>query len=411
MSQAESCGRWLGWTTILATLLLAGGAVLLAAGDGKNDAPPAESAPAESPPALIAATTGSASTRSAATVPASAPTRLTTTPTRDLGPDVVILKELVDLYEPVPFDHRGHARMAEMLDGCVTCHHRSPDPATRSAIESAATNGHANHTQAESDEIPACKSCHPVDAAEANIRMPNLKGAYHRQCLNCHRDWAQANACSVCHRPLHGGQVSPTQPTVDDIMGRMHPPIKARDEIAYRARFTPAMGSNVLFRHREHIEQYGLKCVVCHRRDNCSDCHARGATTIAKKPLKPGRTWQDTHGPCATCHEKDRCAHCHYDDDSPPPPVFSHASTGQKLDEEHEALGCDSCHDDLRSPGARITCGDSSCHRDQKAMTYPDRLPGEKVSRPGPPVKSPPPLRPIKRRVTTVPATSTGGAR
>ena len=45
------------------------------------------------------------------------------------------------------------------------------------------------------------------------------------------------------------------------------------------------------------------------------------ARTIASKPLKPGKTWRDSHTPCIGCHAKDRCRHCHYD--STPPPTHA----------------------------------------------------------------------------------------
>ena len=68
-------------------------------------------------------------------VAAAQPAVATTQPTHvgpspDLGPDVVVLKELSEaqgLYDPVPFDHKAHAHMAETQKGCVTCHHQSPD--------------------------------------------------------------------------------------------------------------------------------------------------------------------------------------------------------------------------------------------------------------------------------------------
>ena len=93
-------------------------------------------------------------------------------------PDVVVLKELEALYQPVPFDHRSHAKMAEMWGGCTTCHHRQPDAATRPLL-----------TQ-------ACRTCHSREEKTAEMKMPSLKAAYHRQCLNCHREWMHDNAAS-----------------------------------------------------------------------------------------------------------------------------------------------------------------------------------------------------------------------
>ena len=71
------------------------------------------------------------------------------------GPDVVILDELQDAYLPVPFDHKGHADMAEMTRGCVICHHYTP----------------------AGQQHPACKTCHEVDVKGTGIHKPGLKGA------------------------------------------------------------------------------------------------------------------------------------------------------------------------------------------------------------------------------------------
>jgi hypothetical protein len=84
----------------------------------------------------------------------------------DLGPDVVILDELQKLYDPVRFDHRAHAQMVSFSGGCEVCHHYTPPDA----------------------DHPACVSCHPKEIAHEDIAQPGLKGAYHRDCLDCHRE-------------------------------------------------------------------------------------------------------------------------------------------------------------------------------------------------------------------------------
>jgi hypothetical protein len=288
----------------------------------------------------------------------------------ELGPDVVVLRELEDLYEPVPFDHKSHAKMAEMWSGCVTCHHRSPQPTTQPA----AAELMGKKTQAAAGAIPACKSCHPVKSPDANIRIPNLKGAYHRQCLNCHREWTHANQCVACHKPKNGQAAPAGTPTPDDIIGRMHPPIPEPDVKIYKTRFTPADGGNVLFRHKEHVGGFGFKCVSCHHRDNCANCHDATAKTSGSRPLRPGKTWADSHGPCMSCHKEDRCRHCHYKDNQPAPKAFEHVTTGQALDADHVRLGCGQCHANLRLK-VGLTCGDSKCHKD-KTITYPAQRPG-----------------------------------
>jgi hypothetical protein len=304
-----------------------------------------------------------------------------------------MLDQLVALYEPVPFDHKTHAAMAEMWDGCTTCHHRTPSPSTVPA------NARSNTSQANAASIPACKSCHPASVASASLHQPSLKGAYHRQCLNCHREWANDNSCEVCHKLRDPkAAVATTSPSVDDIVGRMHPPIPEPDVKIYRARFTPAVGANAIFRHKEHTTRYGLKCVSCHRRDNCADCHNGVASTLAHKPINPGRTWADSHAPCASCHQQDRCAHCHYDSDKAQPIAFEHRATGQLLDSDHQNLKCGQCHNKLKSK-TDLTCGDAACHESNPAIAFPAHRPGEVVT------TRPAPTKVAIAQPTTAPAT------
>ncbi len=298
---------------------------------------------------------------------------ISTTQPADRGPDVVVLRELEALYDAVPFDHMGHAKMAEMWGGCTTCHHRTPivTPAQAEKVKVVV------RTQAETEKVPACKSCHKIGDEKDDIRMPNLKGAYHRQCLNCHKEWMGENACVICHKAREKAQTRPAVPSPGDITGRMHPPIQEPDVRTYTTRFTPAVGKHVIFRHKEHIERYGLRCSSCHYRDTCSNCH-NGTTHPARPPIKSARTWKESHVPCVGCHEDQRCAHCHYKDGQSSPAVFAHASTGQTLDQDHVKLQCGQCHATLRRKEG-LSCGGAECHKD-KTIMFPARRPGRFVA-------------------------------
>ena len=124
----------------------------------------------------------------------------------DTGPKVVILNELENEYEPVPFDHLAHARMAQMWSGCETCHHYSPHPSqlkdnwTTSTIVSSllestvtppteatistilmqissidmATTVARTQTQRASILFPACKFCHSESLEESEIPLDEL---------------------------------------------------------------------------------------------------------------------------------------------------------------------------------------------------------------------------------------------
>ncbi|MFI5380412.1 MAG: cytochrome c3 family protein [Tepidisphaerales bacterium] len=309
-----------------------------------------------------------------------APTRPATQPA-NLGPDVVVLRELAALYEPVPFDHKGHAKMAEMWDGCVTCHHRTPQAATRPSTQPGTAPVSPPATvldhpdQATAAAIPSCKSCHAVNANVTDIRMPSLKAAYHRQCLNCHKEWMHDNACVICHKSRETVATTRGAPTRDDILGRMHPPIPEPETHAYRMRYTPADGANVLFRHKEHTAVFGLRCTNCHRNDNCSHCHDPNGDKTMKKPVRVGMTWAESHGPCMSCHQQDHCRYCHYKDGQQPPLLFTHAAkSGQELDKDHEKLACPQCHSMLKTQ-APPTCGTAGCHKDA-TIAFPAKRPG-----------------------------------
>jgi hypothetical protein len=311
------------------------------------------------------------------------------------GPRIVILDDLENVYLPVPFDHAGHAEMAKMAGGCATCHHYTP----------------------EGVEHPACKTCHTITVSEGDIRKPGLKGAYHRQCMSCHREWSGETSCGACHQPKTSGAGDRTAlPTADDLIGRMHPPIPEPDFELYATKGEGYEPSHVLFRHKEHIHRYGLTCAECHREDNCNRCHEEG-----KKHVQRVRTFEDHHRPCLDCHKDDACEACHFKNGNEPPPPFEHAPTdwplaryhrgqtcrachtqvpfgkldhdceschsgfatgsfahdltGQRLNETHAAFDCQDCHPDGYSAPPSCT----ECHDSEDGITFPSKRPGELV--------------------------------
>ncbi|MCY2930110.1 MAG: cytochrome c3 family protein [Planctomycetota bacterium] len=326
----------------------------------------------------------------------------------ELGPALVVLGALEKDFEAVPFDHLAHAKMSQMWDGCVTCHHKPPHPDGRKGPSPVAAHpATAPAGQAAADTIPACKSCHAVTEADTSIRVPNLKGAYHRQCLNCHREWMGPKSCLICHK-AKGAQAAKAAPSSGEVLSRMHPPIPEPDTRVYnQMRFMPADGANVLFRHKGHAEGFGIKCATCHRRNACSTCHSPKPEAAAPRPLHPGKSWTESHDPCVSCHQKDRCKHCHYKDQQPPPPPFDHKTTGQGLDKFHEKLPCRSCHPDMQDR-ASLTCSTPACHKAAPAVAFPMFRPGPVSAgagdAPGPgdgpdPAASQPATRPIMMRI------------
>ncbi len=228
------------------------------------------------------------------------------------GPDVVIIDRLSDIYKPVVFSHKFHASMSDLSGGCTLCHHYSE----------------------ESGEIPCCCDCHADEADMANLNIPSLKGAYHRQCLGCHREWSHENACQFCHEEIDSPVqlTESTDPT--DIVGTFHPLIEAEPVYIYDTEYEA--GRIVTFHHTDHVDVFGLKCTDCHKGDSCCRCHDVDETEPAEEVcINHVET-------CCKCHRESNCSFCHSDKVKPP---FNHdTSTNFVLGHYHENAECSQCH-------------------------------------------------------------------
>ncbi len=82
--------------------------------------------------------------------------------------DVIVLPKTGHRKPPITFSHRAHAEDYGIK--CVNCHH------TGKNIK--------------------CSRCH-LRRDKGNII--NLKGAFHQQCLGCHRKTSGPKGCGRCH--------------------------------------------------------------------------------------------------------------------------------------------------------------------------------------------------------------------
>jgi hypothetical protein len=89
------------------------------------------------------------------------------------SPDEVTIGELSHWFAPVEFTHADHIDMA---DDCTVCHHDQ-----------------------EPDEISVCSDCHGVTYDPSEPDAPDLKMAYHQQCVSCHQAEDGPLACVDCH--------------------------------------------------------------------------------------------------------------------------------------------------------------------------------------------------------------------
>jgi hypothetical protein len=258
-----------------------------------------------------------------------------------------------DRFGPVPFDHSGHAAMADMAGGCDVCHHHTP----------------------EGQPHPACRRCHVPVLKRGDMAKPSLKGAYHRQCLNCHREWSHRTDCNVCHLP-QVGPMAPEEiapPTKDDIIGLMHPPIPEPDTEVYQTRLGWLPDSRVIFRHKEHIHRFGLGCAECHHEESCSRCHAEG-----REHVQQTRSLQEHHRPCSDCHDvisEAACKRCHWRAGEPKPPPFDHASTGWPLNRYHTEMTCRACHRIV--PFAKLVRDCNACHEGWDPASFDHSVTGQ----------------------------------
>ena len=307
----------------------------------------------------------------------------------DEGPEVVVIGQLAELYEPVVFSHRLHAQMSAMSGGCQLCHHYSEPSGT----------------------VPPCGECHDATPTAMNLRQPSLKGAYHRQCINCHLDWSHENACGFCHAES-GKSGSGAKVDKTDLLAVRHPLIAAKPFHTYETAYEK--GPLVTFHHADHVDQFGLKCVDCHRGESCSQCH----DTLKSRTATTGHHKVERLTTCGACHAERDCAFCHSKEVRPafdhttstdfpltrfhaevacatchgqpksfrtPSPrcaschihwvegSFDHAVVGLALDEIHREAACADCHRDLDFV-AGPSCGE--CHEEPM---YPQRLPGKRV--------------------------------
>lgn len=196
----------------------------------------------------------------------------------DRGPTVLILDELEKLYGPTRFDHRGHAHMAQMSGGCELCHHFTPP---------------------DQDE-PACKTCHSIDGLPEDIGQPGLRGAYHRSCMACHRNWDPDPGCEICHlKKVDGEPIGAPE-------GGHYPSIEIAEMMIYLEDSGDDPGM-VPFHHGNHAQGYELECTTCHIKQGCEACHVRG------QELQPmgAPDDRDLHSICFECHDEDACEDCH----------------------------------------------------------------------------------------------------
>jgi hypothetical protein len=268
------------------------------------------------------------------------------------GPEKVILSELSDRYVPVMFSHKRHAEMSEMSGGCQSCHHYN-------------TTG----------PILPCKDCHEQEKTELNT--PGLKGAYHRQCMDCHRAWSHQTECNSCHALK--SENKKTVQKADLSKSAVHPKLDKPSKLVYETSYEG--GKLVTFYHSDHADVFQLACTTCHQNQTCVDCHdvdkqKAGKVSSVASPARANKTKEQKHQACFGCHSDNEknCTECHNNKVLKP---FNHLDrAGWALNRFHARVACIQCHVGGKNQHKELQTECISCHRKWNAKTFDHKITG-----------------------------------
>ncbi len=251
--------------------------------------------------------------------------------------ELIVIDQLKDRYGAVYFSHRIHAQMSIMSGGCENCHHFN-------------TSG----------PILKCNNCHEANRKRDDVRLPDLRGAYHRQCMNCHREWSHETGCNSCHELKKNIKDIKTETTRKKYTGKVHPVVMEPTHITYQT--NSEKGKLVTFYHNDHTKIFGLTCINCHKQESCTKCHDVNKKSGAKlKTVSTKKSFEEQHRNCISCHEKNEsCSQCHNDKVLE---SFDHGKkTGWVLSKHHISLSCSKCHGS-KLPYKKVENKCSSCHQ------------------------------------------------
>jgi hypothetical protein len=267
----------------------------------------------------------------------------------DEGPEIIKMNRVKaekDLYTPVVFSHRLHAEMSALSGNCSICHHYNPP-----------------------GDIKDCQTCHKNERQREDVSIPDLKGAYHRQCMDCHYEWDDNVECADCHKL--NSEVTEEEVKVEETKykGKTHPEIETPNKLVYET--TNDGAPIVTFFHSDHTDKFGLECSDCHQNESCAKCHAD------KKEIEADMSFEESHAKCSSCHSIDNCTTCHADSEQK---AFDHArDTGFELSGYHSGLDCQACHKEEKEfSGLEGEC--SNCHSDWNMENFNHEVVGLKLS-------------------------------
>lgn len=264
-------------------------------------------------------------------------------------PELFIIDQINERYGPVYFSHKLHAQMSVMSGGCENCHHFN-------------TSG----------PILQCNSCHEASRKRENVSLPDLKGAYHRQCMDCHREWSHETGCNSCHTLKKNLKDTKQDNIKKKYVGKVHPVVLEPTHISYQT--NSEKGKLVTFYHDDHTKKFGLTCATCHKQENCTKCHDVNRNSDEKlRTVDTEKTFEQQHKNCISCHKENNCSTCHSNTKLDP---FNHAKkTGWALSNHHAKLSCVKCHGS-KLPYKKVDNKCLSCHQGWNNETFKHSVTG-----------------------------------
>ncbi len=251
-------------------------------------------------------------------------------------PELIVIDQLSNRFGPVYFSHKIHAQMSNMGGGCEGCHHFN-------------TSG----------PILKCNTCHEPSRKREDVSIPDLNGAYHRQCMDCHREWSHTTDCTSCHASKKDVKDQKNENLQKKYANVDHPVVVEPTKLVYQT--NSDKGKLVTFYHDDHTKKFGLSCTSCHKQESCTKCHDVNRLSNDKpKTVSTKKTFEDQHKNCISCHSKtENCSNCHNDKTLEP---FDHGKkTGWALNKHHINLTCAKCHGS-KIPYKKLDNKCSSCH-------------------------------------------------
>jgi hypothetical protein len=269
-------------------------------------------------------------------------------------PGLIVIDQLSERYGPVYFSHRIHAQMSIMSGGCANCHHHN-------------TSG----------PILECNSCHKSSRKREDVSLPDLRGAFHRQCMDCHREWSHETGCdNTCHTLKKDVNASKSENLQKKYAGKDHPVVLKPDKIVFETNYEK--GKLVTFYHIDHTKKFGIKCATCHKQESCTKCHDMNKNTNTSiKTIKEVKTLEEHHNKCFGCHKNDECSTCHLTKTAD---SFDHDKrTGWALNRFHIKLSCVKCHGE-EIPYQKLDNKCTSCHQNWSNTTFKHSVTGLQLS-------------------------------